>query len=394
MDCGGTPREKCCYNNKSDAGAYHARQVASNNTAWRVRIKGRYAFRNRMDFIISIRLNACMPKVLQSLVTGIGIIIGVSLLMGEIMAVDTNDGCNPIPPRLQWEANGGYCGEVSLISAGLYYGQYLSQYDARACAIGKVPQNRGELLLGVNDQRAAARMALHCEEWNAGGNSDPRAFLKWVKHHVMQGHPVIIGVFTNEYLFYGIKNPNAGDPEYDHIVPVIGMRSGEVIFSDNGLFGSVRKRPYIFEYPIGQFVGSRNQANAPDGAIYTLPDDGADYGIAILGVADVNGDTLPVRVDTNRNFEQPSILDGSSRRPAPMPLTLRVTVSGLDPGGDYLVYRYDRLTSIPKERFNARASKAVEIIPVRITSGSSITFTRSILSSDQVAFRCVRATAP
>ena len=32
---------------------------------------------------------------------------------------------NPIPPRLQWNENNGYCGEMSFISAGLYYGQYL-----------------------------------------------------------------------------------------------------------------------------------------------------------------------------------------------------------------------------------------------------------------------------
>jgi len=40
----------------------------------------------------------------------------------------------------QWDANYGYCGEVSLISAGLYYGQYISQYDARALASPNVPQ--------------------------------------------------------------------------------------------------------------------------------------------------------------------------------------------------------------------------------------------------------------
>ena len=41
---------------------------------------------------------------------------------------------NKIPPRYQWEHNGGYCGETSMISAGLYYGQYLSQYDVRTIA--------------------------------------------------------------------------------------------------------------------------------------------------------------------------------------------------------------------------------------------------------------------
>jgi len=37
-----------------------------------------------------------------------------------------------LPTQVQWPANFGYCGEISFIVAGLYYGQYLSQYDARA----------------------------------------------------------------------------------------------------------------------------------------------------------------------------------------------------------------------------------------------------------------------
>ncbi|MFZ8911013.1 MAG: hypothetical protein ACO20A_10210, partial [Candidatus Nanopelagicales bacterium] len=37
-------------------------------------------------------------------------------------------------PRLQWNANGGYCGEVSFISAGMRYGQYTSQWTARSLA--------------------------------------------------------------------------------------------------------------------------------------------------------------------------------------------------------------------------------------------------------------------
>jgi hypothetical protein len=48
---------------------------------------------------------------------------------------------NDIPPRLQWNHNAGYCGEVSLISAGLYYGQYISQYDARSDLDIHIPYN-------------------------------------------------------------------------------------------------------------------------------------------------------------------------------------------------------------------------------------------------------------
>ena len=66
---------------------------------------------------------------------------------------------NPIPPRTQWNANYGYCGETSFISAGLNYGQYLSQYDARAVASPNIRQSLpdSQLLLGVNDVAAAKR---------------------------------------------------------------------------------------------------------------------------------------------------------------------------------------------------------------------------------------------
>src|SRR5580692_10667511 len=77
---------------------------------------------------------------------------------------DENIHANNIPPRYQWDANNGYCGEVSLISAGLYYGQYVSQYDIRALAIKNVPQNDGQLLIGLNDQYAASQLHLNSIE--------------------------------------------------------------------------------------------------------------------------------------------------------------------------------------------------------------------------------------
>lgn len=82
-------------------------------------------------------------------------------------AIGAHRRFNDIPPRLQWEANYGYCGEVSFINAGLYYGQYVSQYDARAIA----SKNRGQsleesqLLIGVNDLHAAEQMHLKAEPW-------------------------------------------------------------------------------------------------------------------------------------------------------------------------------------------------------------------------------------
>src|SRR5579862_7075760 len=117
---------------------------------------------------------------------------------------DTYSVSNAIPPRLQWNENFGYCGEVSFISAGLYYGQYLSQYDARAIASKNRPQyeSKSQLLVGVNDSYAAAQMHLTYAEWTTSSETSTNQFLAWVKSKVIAGYPVAIGIYTNEYLFY------------------------------------------------------------------------------------------------------------------------------------------------------------------------------------------------
>ncbi|HEX6565658.1 MAG TPA: hypothetical protein VF020_15315 [Chthoniobacterales bacterium] len=114
---------------------------------------------------------------------------------------DSNTWTNNIPPRLQWEANYGYCGEVSLISAGLYYGQYLSQYDARAIASRDKPQSHyaSQLLLGVNDKYAASQMHLEAIEWNYAKENNTNSFLQWVKENVVAGYSVAIGIYMNQW---------------------------------------------------------------------------------------------------------------------------------------------------------------------------------------------------
>jgi len=328
------------------------------------------------------------------------------LAAGMAMAAPEARHKNAIPPRLQWEANGGYCGEVSLISAGLYYGQYLSQFDARVCAIGKTPQSQGELLLGDNDQRAAARMHLRCEEWNGPNTRGSRAFLRWVKRHVVRGHPVAIGVFNNEYQLYNNTDPTAGDPQYDHIVPVLGIRSrhplgdgqyhadDRLTFSDNGLWGRPFHYPYLYTYRFAAFPRDRARANARKGPLYSLPRPGRNYGIAILGVKDSDGDTLPVRVKTSVNHELPAMIDGSNARPASMPLELQITVSGLTPGVSYRLYRYDGLDAVPDSRFNAHATSAAAMWKIRIASGTTYVLSQKIRSDQTVVYRAVRTTAP
>lgn len=326
-------------------------------------------------------------------------------LGGQVYSEEFEVFKNPIPPRLQWEANGGYCGEVSFISAGLSYGQYLSQFDARAAAIGKTPQDVGELLLGDNDRRAAREMRLRVVTWDGRKQRSERQFLAWVKRHVLAGHPVIIGVFNNENTLYGRTDRESGDPQYDHIVPVSGIRSrhplsargyfatDKIVFSDNGLFGSAGNHPFIYRYLFHRFPGDRRQANEPGGALYTLPDYGRNYGVAILGVEDDDRETLPVRVETNKKSEQPSMKRDSDQRPKSEALILSVTVSDLAPGVDYNLYRYNRLTAIPVSGFNGKAGSAAGVTRIRIAAGDSFSFRQEIRSDNVVAYRCVRADA-
>ena len=242
---------------------------------------------------------------------------------------------NDITTRYQWEHNGGYCGETSMISAGLYYGQYLSQYDMRSIASSGQPQNKkngddytSQLLLGNNDVKTANNLKLQHDSCYV---EDTTKFFRWIKEHVVKGNPVIIGVFNNEDIMYPEDHPNprAGDPEYDHIVPVMGFSSNtdlsehndllknHILFSDNGLYGDSNPAipkdtvQYYFMYELAKFQKSREKANAAKGAVYSileLPKFQAEskpmkknYGIAILGVKDDLQETFPVRISTNLN---------------------------------------------------------------------------------------------
>jgi hypothetical protein len=315
---------------------------------------------------------------------------------------------NAIPPRLQWDANWGYCGEVSFLSAGLYYGQYISQYDARALASPGVPENQkdSQLLLDKSDVATAAAMHLNAVRWDTYFETSTSQFLAWVKDNVAQGYPVAIGVYMNYDRFYGDKDRNAGDPRLDHIVPVFAVSSDEPLpsnvydardtlsFNDNGEWEQGGVYAYRFTYRMGAFQKSRRGANAPGGALYSIDDGGRNYGMAFTGVMDTDHDTVPVRVATSINDERPHMRNGSAERPPARPLTLTVTVSGLTPGVAYKLYRYDSLSVTPNDHFNAHAGSATKTWTIDIASGSTYTLFEPIMSDQEAIYRAVPASAP
>lgn len=68
-----------------------------------------------------------------------------------------------IPPRRMWgwgAGMNGYCGETSFQSSGIYYGNWWSQEQVRYADGNK------ELLIGVNDEKAAKNLHLSYTLWN------------------------------------------------------------------------------------------------------------------------------------------------------------------------------------------------------------------------------------
>lgn len=312
-----------------------------------------------------------------------------------------------LAPRIQWNSNFGYCGEVSFISAGLNYGQYISQYDARALASNNKRQSleSSQLLLGVNDVAAAKAMHLTAVPFNTSAQTSTNQFLTWVKGNVVAGYPVVIGVFTNEYRFYGTTKPGAGDAEYDHIVPVTGITSTHpltgpttyyaddiITFNDNGLWSPGGVPQNVFSYTFAGFPATSQQANAKTGPVYSLKN-GADYGIAITGIIDQSHETVPVRLTTNVNAETPAIANGSTTRPAARPVTLTITMSGLTPGTTYTLYRYNSMASVPDSNINANSAKATQKWTI-VATDSSYTMTQTIMSSEIAVYRAVAVGAP
>ncbi|MFM8809360.1 MAG: hypothetical protein ACKOJB_10760, partial [Chthoniobacterales bacterium] len=234
-------------------------------------------------------------------------------------------------PRFQWNANSGYCGEISFISAGMLFGQYTSQWTARSLASPGMPQTNpnSQLLLGENngvqnDLIAAAAMRLDAEAFDSGNQKSVRQFLLWVKERFLAGNVVIIGVLNNTKMLNEWPQ-DKGDLYYDHIVPVLGIGSGlpltnggyyrsdSVMISDNGLYTTdgdgvaggppPTNTPYYFTYSFGSFPKTRNQANAVAGPVYALRHRPENFGTAVRGVLDPGGHTTPVRLTSDVNNE-------------------------------------------------------------------------------------------
>lgn len=157
-----------------------------------------------------------------------------------------------VKPFYQWESNNGYCGETSLIMAGLNNGQWMSQYNARLICgaffgyetngYGASLEQAGTPLTKNFNQNAQllienpksnvsgpydfahaslcgsnARLKMTTYPYTSGyktaniGINGYKDYMSWIKSRVIAGDQVTIAV-----LFNGLD-----DPQYDHEVSVI-----------------------------------------------------------------------------------------------------------------------------------------------------------------------------
>ena len=167
-----------------------------------------------------------------------------------------------IRPFYQWQSNNGYCGEVSLLQAGMNNGLWASQFNVRllcgyqsngrdgfakgtplsqsgpdgyCAAHGGSAEVASQLLIDDGDAAKGENSVLTCTE-NAGlaavryitpatvdGVAAYRDFIVWLKKQLIAGHWPTVGVLTQ----------GGANDEYDHIVSVMFVGTNHAITDSN-----------------------------------------------------------------------------------------------------------------------------------------------------------------
>lgn len=371
------------------------------------------------------------PRAISPLVIPVAALLAVSVGAGIAGAAPTSrySESAPLTPRLQWDANWGYCGETSMVMAGMRVGQYTSQWTARAMAssISNQTSQASQLLLGPtppdgNAVTAAARMRLNLQSYDDATQTSTSHYLAWVKQHFLAGDTVIMGVLLNMNIVGGNL---PGDSEYDHIVPVVRIGSQRPLTGDNASTyfptdtltlsdnegGNTPDNPAgstLYTYSFGAVQKTRAQANTGKGAgsLYSVlrvhSRAWSNYAVAVTGVTDDSPGgpfAAPVSVTSSTNSEGIRGQDRMRSAPAPRAMSLTVHVSIPDSSQAYRLYEYTSFDAVPRGSFNAAAAQNPGDVAGQWTipagSGPAYTLRLPRLSTGGTyVFRAVPASAP
>ena len=429
---------------------------------------------------------------------------------------------NDIPPRLMWNvidgwssSASGYCGETSILSAGLLYGQYIPMYLIRQLladsfyslwgddnhtpsseltskwnnyysdwssagspggdfhahhvhgsgnfkewfknrgqyycqTLLQIGDNTGDSSIGFDiNEQLLKKLHLQLEQFNVKHQNTKHAFIPWIKKHVMQSYPVIIGV--QDYL------AGSNDPDYDHIAMVVGWGSNydlsdtryypddEIVLTDHGLVVGAHQpyggaMPYYFKFVMetqdgiqatGGWLADGGCQDPANPAWNFIMDLGQDRTLDSEGIAKSNGqhscntyqlahspsqksdgnagmvikglsDDLPagieVRIQTNY-FQIPVITAHDAKHgimPSGQMMNHQIEVTGLDSGKHYNLWLFEacdtnEITQLPTNGFN-RFGKAQKATCHPLFGVSSFSVTVQLEAHIALIARCVLKT--
>jgi hypothetical protein len=287
-----------------------------------------------------------------------------------------------VVPFYQWQSNNGYCGEASMIQAGLNHGQWMSQFHARlVCGTGLLqsgprgwckahnnqPHHNAQLLLetpgtGVTGNYTYANAPECFANGRLAGNPYPyltgfkstnvgitgyQDYLSWIKSEVIAGHQVTIGVLLQ----------GGDDPQYDHIVSVTAIGTNHstsdpsyygddvLYFDDHGLYNldgdepgdvnpaipmgagrdNTRCTPYIFGYTFDSLARTRAEANRSSAQAYSIIVPGVFPTDTITGG---DGENSSVTITGhNYGFSVSGAIDTSAGGPYLVPIKVTIPIA-------------------------------------------------------------------
>ena len=292
----------------------------------------------------------------------------------------------------------GYCGSASVQTAGIFFGNWLSEDAIRGTSGGHngnhqllIAYDKDLSVKGTSVADACRALVMNCSMWDYSSAPSPQhgAFVAWAAAAIGRGEPVIMGVY------WGVES----DDDYDHIVPMVGYDSDSssndssnsssssssssvsaVYFNDLHTNASLRAELPTF---VTTRQGCNSAARFGPGA-FCLPKR-TNYGLAVRGNQDVRGVLLPTRLALDA-WTEPDYSREDAQRAAPSLLGATVTVSGLAAGARYALLRFEDPAAVPHENFlNSAFSSKTEFVAAAGTWSQRATF----MSNSTTFFRSV-----
>ncbi len=333
-----------------------------------------------------------------------------------------------IPPRRMWGWGGtwsGYCGSMSFQMCGIYFGNLVSEEIVRYAANAQDTQ----VLVGVNDVVAAQALQYTYDSYNGATVDD---FITWIKNHIDSGHPILLGVYQYH------KPQEQADPDYDHIVPIVGYsfdtnnQVNGLYFYDlylknytlingatyadfkNNCFKTRQQAWMLNQYQLpginGAPITSSNPilpsyAQGKNGQVgyeicaftYAVPI-GTQYALAITGIANQSKQPLLWTKLTVSAWNEPDWGFEEKKNEPAVDFNCNAIVYGLTPGQSYTIFRFEPTinttahtidpTTIPVSNYqNAKYTQKINFVAPSATAKINV---GSLKSNKAYFFRTIQ----